>query len=174
MEQHRCLSPPAVQSYVISQKTYGRCHVRYILRQNVVPAACPGGIATAPAAAFILILSSHLEHISRFVTFSDDTLHLRRINRLTHSTELNPSSEATTCSDTEHFPNMLWNRNVHYRVHKSLPLAPSLSEITQFVTPHISLSYQPRSDRLRGLSGQSSWLQIRRPGFDSLHYEKKK
>jgi hypothetical protein len=23
-------------------------------------------------------------------------------------------------------------------------------------------------------SGQSSWLQIRRPGFDSLHYQKKK
>jgi hypothetical protein len=23
-------------------------------------------------------------------------------------------------------------------------------------------------------SGQTSWLQIRRPGFDSLHYQKKK
>jgi hypothetical protein len=29
-------------------------------------------------------------------------------------------------------------------------------------------------DRLCGLSGQSSWLQIRRPGFDSRHYQKKK
>jgi hypothetical protein len=29
------------------------------------------------------------------------------------------------------------------------------------------------SDRLRS-SGQSSWLQIRRQGFDSRHYQKKK
>jgi hypothetical protein len=32
----------------------------------------------------------------------------------------------------------------------------------------------PLYDRLCGLVVKSSWLQIRRPGFDSRHYQKKK
>jgi ribosomal protein L37E len=40
-------------------------------------------------------------------------------------------------------------------------------------TNSIYICYVEESDRLWS-SGQSSWLQIRRPGFDSLHYQKKK
>jgi hypothetical protein len=39
--------------------------------------------------------------------------------------------------------------------------------------PSDSECYTPPSGPPLWSSGQSSWLQIRRPGFDSLHYQKK-
>jgi hypothetical protein len=50
--------------------------------------------------------------------------------------ELSPSSEANRLLDTQEFPDILWNRAADYRIHKSSPLDPILSQINPVqVTP---------------------------------------
>jgi hypothetical protein len=42
--------------------------------------------------------------------------------------------EATSRWDTQEFPNILWNHNVHFCVHKSPPLAPIMSHMNPVIS----------------------------------------
>jgi hypothetical protein len=49
--------------------------------------------------------------------------------------EWSPSLEASTFSDSQEIPRILWNLKVHYGVYKILPLVRILSQMNQVCGP---------------------------------------
>jgi hypothetical protein len=76
--------------------------------------------------------------------------------------ELGPSWEAANCAATQELPSALWNPKVHYRLHKSPPLDPILSQIDLIPTIpsylskiHFNIVHPPTSWSKNGIVGSN-------------------
>jgi hypothetical protein len=67
-------------------------------------------------------------------------LNLKVLRNLTNFVELSPSTEAANGAPTQELPSILWNRKIHFRVHKIPPLVPILSHIDPVHTTPFYLS----------------------------------
>jgi hypothetical protein len=77
---------------------------------------------------------------------------------LTYSMEQSPSWEGKTSWATQEIPRILWNPKVHYRIHKSSPPVPILSQIDPVHAPPPSTLAQVNFNIiLPSTPGSSKW-----------------
>jgi len=95
---------------------------------------------------------------------------LTRTYLLTYSLELSPSSEANRYSSSQEIPQRLWNRKVHYHIHKCTPPVLILSQInpvhiptSQFLNIHLNII-------LPSMPGSPKWsLSLRFPHLNPVY-----
>jgi hypothetical protein len=100
---------------------------------------------------------------------------------------------AETCCDTERYNNInnkllvaiagiclkdsyvyITQQDEHHKDKKKSSVLSTYSPNTCYFIKYKQIIKLVNFRPLLWSSGQSSWLQIRRPGFDSLHYQEKK
>jgi hypothetical protein len=73
--------------------------------------------------------------------------------------ELSPSWQAASNAATQELASILWNPNIHYRVHNSPPLVPNMSQTNPLHTSPLYLCkmlFNIVTDLMKALSGNSS------------------
>jgi len=85
-------------------------------------------------------------------------------NLLSYSMEQSPSWEANRVFVSQEIPRILWNPNVHYRIHQCPPPVPILSQLDSFHTPTFHLLKIHLNIILPSTPGSFKWsLTVRFP-----------
>jgi hypothetical protein len=102
-------------------------------------------------------ISCHLKLLQRHTSWFSSVIPTSQLlNFVTHTyvyithslMELSPSWEASNCTATQELPSILWNPEIHHRIHISPPSVPILSQIDPIHTTPSYLSKNTYSTKL--------------------------